>query len=154
MAILKFKQEIVKVKYNGVTRYINVEDVEWTEKMESDEYAACNDVEPYAVAFGKKEYSIDFKGVDPDQRWIFQNIMKYQRDNKYTTAELPSIVTYRYDAKHNVIPDTYFKECYIEEISQTTQEPFDVKFKALKLGTFATTKKEEKKEAATASTKA
>lgn len=131
MAVLKFKQEIVKLAYNGVTRYITVEDVDWTEKMESDEYSACNDVEPYAVAFGKKEYSIDFKGVDPDQRWIFENIMKYQRNNKSTTGALPKIATWRYDNKHELVRDKYWRLCYIEEISQTTQEPFDVKWKAL-----------------------
>ena len=131
MAVIKFKQEIVKLKYNGATQFLKVEDVEWTEKMESDEYAACNSVEPYAVSFGKKEYSIDLKGVDPDQRWMFQNIMKYQRNNKGTTYSLPSLITYRYNAKHEIIKDKYFKQCYIEEISQTTQEPFDVKFKAL-----------------------
>lgn len=133
MAELRFKQEIVKIRANGTTREIRVEDVEWTEKMDSDEYSACNNVEPYGVAFGAKEYSIDFKGVDPEHRWVFENIMKYQSNSRGTTAVLPTISTYKYDKKHKITEDKKFLHCYIEEISQTTQEPFDVKIKALKM---------------------
>lgn len=132
-AKIKFQEEKVMVRfYNNENKQIRMEEYGFTDKMDSEEYVASESKEPYAVAFGKHEYSIDFKGVDPVHRKTFDT--HYQAQDAIKTFKNPTmmnITSYCYGTDGKPKEDTHFVDCYIEEISGTNNEPFDVKIKAL-----------------------
>ncbi|RAP51136.1 MAG: hypothetical protein BZ138_06020 [Methanosphaera sp. rholeuAM270] len=136
MAKVKFQQEIIRLSINGLVYQIRAEDFDWTDKQDSEEYTASESSQPYAVAFGKHEYSIDIKSIDPDQRYIFEDIMKRQStysSSVFKEGRLPYIRTYKYTDVGQVVLDKAFDDCYIEEISGKKNDPFDVKIKSLTL---------------------
>jgi len=133
MPRVMFKQAIVAVKIcNGNYYQIPCEEPSWTDSQSSDEYVASEKLEPYAVGFGAHEYSVELKGIDPKYRYVFEYQMKAQDGmKKITFKRMMDVITYCYDDSHKTQIDKHFSYCYIEEISKTSNEPFDVKIKAL-----------------------
>lgn len=109
-----------------------VETIKITVKQETEQFEASNNVEPYAVAFGKATYEIQLSGVDPEHRPKFMewlNRLQQRRDG--TAAGLLSVSTYSYNSKGELQLEYSFTKCFIEEISSENSTPFDVKMVAL-----------------------
>lgn len=125
----RYEQEAIRL--NG--EYILCEKVKVTEKQEKSEFSASQQVEPYAVAFGKKTYEIQLTGVDPEKRPFFNMLQKEQESFKGFLEGLPNLQTYDYNPKTGKLRLDYnLLAVSIEEVSKENAQPFDVKLSALK----------------------
>lgn len=125
----RYEQEAIRL--NG--KYILCEKVKVTEKQEKSEFTASQQIEPYAVAFGRKSYEIQLTGVDPESRPFFNTIQKEQEAFQGLLEGLPNMQTYDKDPKTGVLRLDYnLLAVAIEEISKENAQPFDVKLSALK----------------------
>lgn len=126
MVAKRYLQHIIKV--NSIN--INAETIKITVKQDTEQYEASNNVEPYAVAFGKATYEIQLNGIDPEHRPTFMNWLNRQqlRDkNQY----LLTCATYSYNNKGDIQDEYSFTNVFIEEISNENSKPFDCKLVAL-----------------------
>lgn len=128
MVTVKSDLTIVKLFWEGKTYKIKCEEVKYTDKADIEQTYACDDHEPNFISFGKHEYSIDLSGVQ-NYKKIFTWI--YERQNEGYFKSYPAISTYRYDNNRKIVVDAAFSKCFIEEISGTNTEPFDVKLIAM-----------------------
>lgn len=125
----RYEQEAVRL--NG--QYILCEKVKVTEKQDKSEYTASQQVEPYAVAFGKKSYEVQLTGVDPEKKPFFNSMLKEQEKFTGLLEGLPNMQTYDYHPKTGALRLDYnLVGVAIEEISKENAQPFDVKLSALK----------------------
>ena len=124
----RYEQEAICI--NG--KYIFCEKIKVTEKQDKTEFTATEQVQPYAVAFGKKSYEIQLTGVDPEKKPLFNAIYKEQERFAGFLEGLPNMQTYDYDPRTGKLRLDYnFVGCVIEEISKENASPFDVKMSAL-----------------------
>ena len=91
----RYEQEAIRL--NG--HYILCEKVKVTEKQDKSEYTASQQVEPYAVAFGKKSYEVQLTGVDPEEKHFFNDMLKEQEKFTGLLEGLPNMQTYDYHPK-------------------------------------------------------
>lgn len=125
----RYEQEAVCI----LGKYIFCEKVKVTEKQDKTEYTASEQVQPYAVAFGKKTYEVQLTGVDPEKKPFFNTIMKEQERFAGFLEGLPNMQTYDYDPQTGKLRLDYnLVGIVVEEMTKENASPFDVKLSALK----------------------
>jgi hypothetical protein len=125
----RYDQEAIRL----AGQYILCEKVKVTEKQESTEFTASQQVEPYAKSFGKKSYEIQLTGVDHEQKPFFNQLQQEQEKFSGYLEGLPNLQTYDKDPHTGVLRLDYnLLAVGIEEISKENASPFDVKLSALK----------------------
>lgn len=129
MVTIKSDLEIIKMYWNGKTYQIKAEEIKDTDKQDIEMTYASDSHDPNEVTFGKCEYSIDLSGVQ-SHRYLFLHIREKQKARS-DFASLPNLTTFKYAADGKVVVDKVFRAVFVEEISGTNNEPFDVKLKAV-----------------------
>jgi len=128
MAVVNTDLTIIKIFWESKTYTVRAEEVKTEDKQSVEKYKASDSHDPYAIAFGECEYSVDLSGVAPEHKTLFTWIRERQRKGVF--KGLPQVATYEYE---NGVLKTleHYKNVYITDISRTKNEPFDVKMEAL-----------------------
>lgn len=129
MATINSDLTFIKIFLEGKTYSIKAEEIKTEDKQTVEKYEACDDHDPYAIAFGKCEYSIDLSGVAPEHKRLFTWIREKQKSG-YFPKGLPILQTFEYENQKFTQMESY-KNVYITDITRTKNEPFDVKMEAL-----------------------
>ena len=129
MAVINNDLTIIQIAFEGKCYTIRAEEIKTEDKQSVEKYESCDSHDPYAISFGKCEYSIDLSGVAPEHKKFFMWIRNKQRTGKFPKG-LPLIQTIEYENGFTVQMEQY-RNVYITDISRTKNEPFDVKMEAL-----------------------
>lgn len=119
---------IIKIYWEGKTYQIYAEEVKEEDKQENEKYFTSDSHDAKYISFGKCEYSIDLSGILPDHKKFFNWIRERQRSGVFKS--MPTMATYEY-VEGKVTKMSSYKQVYVEDISRTGSEPFDVKLGAL-----------------------
>lgn len=129
MATINNDLTFIQIALEGKCHTIRAEEIKTEDKQSVEKYEACDSHDPYAISFGKCEYSIDLSGVAPEHKRFFVWLRDKQRKGKFPTG-LPVLQTIEYE--NGVLTQMeQYRNVYITDISRTKNEPFDVKMEAL-----------------------
>ena len=102
-----------------------------TRKIDTEEYTASNDYNPYAINFSNETYEWEMSDIDPTFRSFFEEMMDRQ---KADPSDLATVATYDYNkSTGDLVEDDVYDGAYITEISkENANKPFSVKGGAIK----------------------
>ena len=102
-----------------------------TRKIDTEEYTASNDYNPYAINFSNETYEWEMSDIDPTFRSFFEEMMDRQ---KADPSDLATVATYDYNkSTGDLVEDDVYDGAYITEISkENAKKPFSVKGGAIK----------------------
>ena len=106
----RYLQHVININKKN----FRVETIKITVKQETEQFEASNNVEPYAVGFGKATYEIQLSGVDPEHRPQFMTWLNTLQQRRGATTGLLTVSTYSYNAKGDLQTEYSFTKCFIE----------------------------------------
>ena len=128
MATVK-RYNLAQIVYEG--KQITTDTFKTTRKIDTEEYTASNDHNPYSINFGTETFEWEMSDIDPTYRSFFEDMMDRQKEDPSTLA---TVATYDYNkATGDLVEDDAYGGAYITEISkENANKPFSVKGGATK----------------------
>ena len=128
MATVK-RYNLAQIVYED--QQITTDTFKTTRKIDTEEYTASNDYNPYAINFSNETYEWEMSDIDPTYRSFFEDMMDRQKEDPSTLA---TVATYDYNkSTGDLVEDDVYDGAYITEISkENANKPFSVKGGAIK----------------------